>query len=541
MIGMILLNTFWAGVWNVIKWILVGCGVLGICSGIALKLNDDDNAGLAFAIMGFIPCLFWAIIPYWNVCQWILLAGVLAVHIIADLYNFELLSKILGLVLLVWTFVLLIVDLIIPFWTVTRWICLAVVFILICIGIYELTLPYIRGKQKDRRTRLVAEFRKNVPGLPLQDYSIFDRDSERQAKKYLKQIKKLNMELDAMQPGSVEAWQIKKQIFQLKLESFYHISLRGESQENLALYEAFVQPYRKALMYGNYSLLRKDSEEKTILANGETASAETIFKLEHELLDCKVSDYSSRLSSIKRRDTSGLLGFTSNSKLAKQTQDLANLANDAVSEGEELQRCNIALSDELIKVRMCAYRNIYLCTELLNYLRDGAGGQNLATSKDVVTIPTNILRTIELNLPSISIDFNNICDMAQRGFSVAMNSMRSIGINPGRKSTVALGALSIFGAGIMEHTSKVLANREKQEEIVKELNRIIPEIQKGQAGLLRSLEIIQAIIKANNGVMKIYVPLREKVFVTGQPITEEDLQKLTIATQEYKNISTTTL
>lgn len=62
---------------------------------------------------------------------------------------------------------------------------------------------------------------------------------------------------------------------------------------------------------------------------------------------------------------------------------------------------------------------------------------------------------------------------------------------------------------------------------------------KGQSQLLRAIEIIKAIKKANDGYMNVYEPLRHKVFDEGQltSVTMKELQQMAMATKEYNKIS----
>lgn len=542
MINLILLGAFWAKLWTTIKWIFAIIGAILLVAGVITSIvnNDDDVriTGIVCAIGGTIPCTFWLIIPHWNICQWFLLALIIAVTIIAYCKQYKTLFLITGIVTLVWITVALLVKVIVPFWAVTKWIIYALVAIGIIIGVYYLTRPIIQRIAKQRRSALLSKLRQTVSGLPVPNDAIFDYKSEHTAKKILKTLNALNLNLQSNSKDSKEYWKYKQQLNKIKLDIFYLISLRGESKENLNIYNAFKKTYDVAKAQNNYNLLRIDSNENAILRHQNTPIMNLLAKWGDVLKDDKTINYTEKLRKIKSMDTSGLFGFTSNTKLSQQTQAYADLTNAAIEETHELMQANTALNNALKEIRLCAYRNIYLGVELLNYLRDSAGGDQLTTEHSQINIPSTVWKNISIDFSTITNDYNRITDMASKGFDTAINSLRSLGFNPGVGSSIAIGGIAAIGAGFIEHASKVNANRQQQEAIVESLNQIIPHIQTGQAGLLRALEIMQAIVETNNGFMQIYAPLRDKVFVSHQPISEQDVNELMQATSAYQKIST---
>ena len=62
---------------------------------------------------------------------------------------------------------------------------------------------------------------------------------------------------------------------------------------------------------------------------------------------------------------------------------------------------------------------------------------------------------------------------------------------------------------------------------------------KGQGALLRAIELIKAITKANSGFMQVYEPLKKQVFDNNaaSSVTMQDIRQLAIATNEYNKIS----
>ena len=84
-------------------------------------------------------------------------------------------------------------------------------------------------------------------------------------------------------------------------------------------------------------------------------------------------------------------------------------------------------------------------------------------------------------------------------------------------------------------------NLNQQAEIIELFPKVVDGYLEGKSNTLRAIEIIRAIINANKGFIKIYAPLREKVFKEGIVPSLTELQQLAIATNEYNKISKTEL
>lgn len=542
-LNLILLSAFWSGVWTVTKWILITVGTALLIGGIVLMLiyayTDDDMTaqGAIFSVIGVIPCTFCAIIPYWSVCQWILLACLVGVGITAYCCQYKVLFYIMAGTVSAWTLVLLMIYVIVPYWVMARWGLFALVGLGIFVGIYCLLRPSIENAAQKRRASLLQELKKSVSGLPIPQNAIFDGKGERSAKRLLRKISKLNKKLAITQKDTPKHWRYKQKLYEAKLDVFYLISLRGESQQNLAIYKSFNTAYHNAKAQGNYNLMRVDSDESTIMQNGITPVMSDINKWQNALKNDKTVNYSKQIKQIKNMDVSGLFGLTSTSKLSSQTRAYSDLVNAALGEARELATANNALNNALLQIRLCAYRNLYLGVELLNYLRENTGGGSLTTEHSQFHVANVPMQNISLNISTITIDYNRISNMAMQGFDTAMNALSDLGFEPGDGASIVVGSIAAIGAGIMERASKLSANMEQQNRLCDALNRIIPQIQSGQAGLLRTIEVMQAIVKANNGFMKIYAPIRDKVFVTHQPVSVIDINALVQATSAYNKIS----
>ncbi|MEE1094628.1 MAG: hypothetical protein U0L08_06815, partial [Bacteroidales bacterium] len=233
--------------------------------------------------------------------------------------------------------------------------------------------------------------------------------------------------------------------------------------------------------------------------------------------------------------------YTSTDKMKNQTYKFANLANSMVEEIYELANTQNILNTELTKIRLTAYRNIYLAVELLNYQRDNAGGKGLYVEKDSINANVSQIQTIDINFDKISMNFNEVSNKALKGFDKSMASLRSMGYNPGKKAALGLAALSAIGAHISQRYQVIEQNRSEQYRITTEIKKIIPQLQQGRADLLRTIEVMEAIVKSNNGFYAVYAPLRDKVFNYNKEMTQEDVVVLIDAISSFKKTSTTKL
>ena len=196
------------------------------------------------------------------------------------------------------------------------------------------------------------------------------------------------------------------------------------------------------------------------------------------------------------------------------------------------------MNDILRYTRVCAYRNIFLGAELLNYIRDNAGGKTLKTVSDSINIDA------DLDIPVFS-DKELSVDMIGLIGSSVKNTLVYYGTNKeaARKAiddpkAAALEAGLNFIGDFFEKRAEVINNNlEQQQIILKKFPAIVDGYLDGKANTLRAIEIIRAIIKANKGFVKIYAPLRDKVFKGGVLHSKEEMQQLVIATSEYNKIS----
>ena len=170
--------------------------------------------------------------------------------------------------------------------------------------------------------------------------------------------------------------------FDAKLQFFYDVSVRCEA--GTSVFREFDTQLKNAIASKNVYLLRKDPEESSLLQAKEYSFASKLegFKASANRMD--ISRLMNQYNAVKDMDTSGFLGFANVDKLARKTENLQKVYAPIKDEYDRLRRLSNDINYYLTYARTVAYRNIYLGVELLNYIRDNAGGKSLMTQKDTV-------------------------------------------------------------------------------------------------------------------------------------------------------------
>lgn len=338
---------------------------------------------------------------------------------------------------------------------------------------------------------------------------------------------------------SMEKAKLHDELTNKKLAFFYKYSIKGETN---VTYPFFKKQLEAAQSQNNYNVLRIEKSNQTALSHLNKLNSYT--KL---LEENKMTPILNDLNDIKNIDTKGWLGRQDVDALAEKTGMLQELFNAARYEYEELESVNKDISYLLEYVRVCAYRNIYLGVELLNYIRDNAGGKTLTTEKGMVDMNVK-LENISISLDSLKMDvISNITatigNTIQTGVELLENKdvMKFVGKNPKASAGIALGAIigSAVSGYVEERNEKIEQNNKIQKNAIKNIRKIVDNYTKGQGALLRAIELIKAITKANSGFMQVYEPLKNKVFDNNavSSVTMQDIQQLAIATNEYNKIS----
>lgn len=331
--------------------------------------------------------------------------------------------------------------------------------------------------------------------------------------------------------------QIAKEIADHKLEIFYRVSLcYGTSQE------AYESLYPDGCSF-TPSVLRKLATSAVYHNMQKDRIADCKKLLDNNKIDTILNE----LDYVRNRDVSGFLDlYTDTDKLTTQYEDMKKLRKAAIEEYDELNKVCEELNSALDHIRTYAFRNIYLGIELLNYIREGAGGSGLVKENDQVNMQefdisqfsttfqgyeTSNVATTKTKYDSIARTIVNNKDVRQFIYS---NKKVATGI-------ALVGAATLAMSAAADHSAKVDRIKANQANIVKDMQVIVDGYTEGRAQLYRVIEVAQSIVKANEGFMYIYKQLKTKVFDCNQEPTLPEIQDLCKAIKSYKEISNSKL
>lgn len=250
-----------------------------------------------------------------------------------------------------------------------------------------------------------------------------------------------------------------------------------------------------------------------------------------------------------------LFFLTDTEKKAKQTKDMLKVVKQAGKEYDKLIDKIKKTAYVLDYVRTCAYHNVYLGVELINYIRESSGGGRMAKVYDATTISRTDTKELEvkdsdlkMNIKDkdIRLALNNVNQDIQSTakFLCSSKEMKEWSSDNLNASLAIVGVSAVFSAAmnfggyIMNYFRKLSANADAQYKMVEYMNNLSTAYQNSVGEILRSVEIIMAASHANKGFIAIYVPLRDKVLVKGRSdLSRDEIVKLAHATNEYKLIS----
>lgn len=335
--------------------------------------------------------------------------------------------------------------------------------------------------------------------------------------------------------------EMSRNFFNKKLEFFYNESIRNEA--GCDVYKKFEEQLHRAISTKDFNLLRMDFDEKALLVSKEYDFSTKVQSYKGIVEKMDISYLMKQYDIIKDMETSGFLGFTNIDKLASKTQNLQKLYAPIKGEYDRLRKVSDEVNYYLTFVRTVAYRNIYLGVELFNYIRDNAGGKSLISQKDKIDAG-DAMNVDKVTSDRLQMDsMNNVANTLSGLVSNALEDkqLRKFVMNNPKMATGA-AALAVVGNLLGERIEKIENNNELQKQLITSISQMVDGYNSGKAGLLRAIEVIKALSKANIGFLAIYAPLRDKFFVEEcTTATMMDLQNLAKATQEYKHISDTKL
>lgn len=360
-----------------------------------------------------------------------------------------------------------------------------------------------------------------------QDYK--DYDKVKQA--YLKLLAEQDMVEQQTDPKRQMAE--RKKLMDAKLQFLYVYSLG----ENLSpeVYKEFNALYKKR--NSNPMILRQDLPKATSRGWREIFSAKT-YKATIERLS--ISNAIDGFQQVCQRDTKMLLFLDSSDKKTQQTKDMQQFVLKAKEGYDTMADINKKVAYALDFARGCAFRNIYLGAELVNYVKSKRKGGGLTKNSDMVEMGTvsndgMSIDTLSLNESVGGAALGTVMSMADTVLN-NKDMMQLVKNNP--KMAAGIAAVAAITSGVVTYFKNMSANAEAQKQLADSMRDIATGFEAGKAGILRSVEIIAAIVKANQGFMRIYEPLRKRVFDEGDlNVTDKDLMILSKATKEYTNIS----
>lgn len=323
-----------------------------------------------------------------------------------------------------------------------------------------------------------------------------------------------------------------------KLRFLYEHSLKAEVSPDV--YKEFKRQYDRSR--NSPMVLRQD------IPAASSRGAKELMQLTNFkglLKDDHLSPIIDRFNAVANRDThkSGFLSFmTDSDKKAQQTRDLQQLATAAKQEYDELMEINKHVSYALEFARGCAYRNIYLGAEMINYIKDTAGGGTLEKAQDSADMISLSQDTV--NIEAFSIDAN-VSDAALNTIGMMASTVMDnkqlqqlVKNNP--KMSAGIAAVAAIGSAAYSYMSNLANNAEAQHQLINTVQQISEGYTEGKSAMFRAIEIIGSIVEANKGFMSVYAPLSKRVYVDGEVVPanlRNDISLLAKATKEYKKIA----
>lgn len=435
------------------------------------------------------------------------------------------------------------------FWIVVGSVAGVVLLVFLCIKLRKRAIEKAAEEAEKREiefvsscNNLVDEF-VNAANIPMPVGAI-SHDNVDFCASALEEIKSTMSELQGS--GADNAVALKKKLADKKLEVFYKVSLPAQSKE---LYEInpiqvnlIFKPINEAIASSDFNKLRLSMNEND---NAYNNLFRTLDRQKALLDDNTMAPHLDELNKYKDMDTTTLGGLvTSSSKLADKARVLKRIYEAAKSEYEELANTRNLVNCLLEKQRIAAYESLYLGVELVNIIRDNAGGRGLSKADDVVEMHLN-LNDVNLEYAGVDSDIKGLAFSSVSNLFDRMSSddrFYNYAVeNP--KEVLGNQALEFIGQAIRDRNDAIESNNNAIEQIVNKLPEMVDAYSAGQAQLLRAIEIVRSIAKANRGFDKIYRPIYEKVFVQDDlsSVTMADVQALVGAMKEFNAISKTTL
>lgn len=389
----------------------------------------------------------------------------------------------------------------------------------------------LQGKLAIRFEALRYALNKNL-GLPYPMSSISLENYPKIKKCYLTLLEKKEA-VDQIS-DSKKRQEANRAFIDEKIAFLYAHSLRAELSEEV--YDEFKRQLLETGP-GNMVLRQGNSAGRYSQGIGE------IFRMpkyKEMLEDDHLTPIISKFRAVSKRNTKGWL-FDDLDKKERQTSDMKDLLDAAKYEYDELMKVSKKVSYALNYARGCAYRNLYLATELVNYVNGSNRGGGLTMAHDKIGVPAiaqnsttdfgfdGMGETQEISaIETISFIGNTVMD-DQSLLRFAFN-------NP--KVTLGVAAVATLGTILLSMFNDEDEYAQIQSQLTDSINKIADGYTDGKAGTLRAIEIISGIVKCNDGFLAIYEPLRKKVFDDGDlNLTKMEMMQLAAAANEYSKVA----
>ena len=407
------------------------------------------------------------------------------------------------------------------------------------------TVDSVKKKRRSKQEVLADKFKKDL-GLPLassavsnENYDYLNSEFNRlyDLQESVKKIKEKDSRIKAY-----------RSVMDQKLEFFYRYCIYAETSQEV--YKMF----RRQLWWKGKGDMRirkhtpSSWKVKSRYSSLVEWKDEISFKPFGEILE--------EFDSIYNESTSFLLIFTDTEKKSNQTKRLLKVAKKAGKEyGRLIKKCQRAVF-VLDYARTCAYRNVYLGVELINLINQmSTGGGSLAkakdetkmekVSKDLPTVKTSDLRVnvsdkdIRSALNSVSNDIGNVAKYMFSSREMKKWSSENVNATMGIVGIAAVGSVvAHFGGMVYNYFQKVNANDSAQFKMTQYMSDLSEKYRRSLGALLRSIELIEAIYKANQGYMSVYLPLQKSILSKRDyQINFLDIKRLAAATNAFKKIS----
>lgn len=357
---------------------------------------------------------------------------------------------------------------------------------------------------------------------------------------------KYQQEVNAKNNGAEKRKGLRR-LMDAKLEFFYKHTLPIGTSEDV---------------YGMFAKQLKNKGKDDMNLRCSIPTSSYIKKTKAEVLsyqDClDPHDFDQTLdyfNSIYHRSTRQTLFFflTDTEKKAKQTKDMLKVVKQAGKKYDKLIDKIKKTAYILDYVRTCAYHNVYLGVELVNYERETTAGGSMQKANDTAVTIQHGTNSLEVNSKDLQLDIrekdvkrklNNVDKdiRTTANFLFSSKEMKEWSSNNLNASLAIVGVSAVFSAAmnfggyIMDYFRKLSANADAQYKMVEYMNNLFTAYQNSIGEILRSIELINALSNTNKGFTVIYEPLREKILVKGGRFTKKEFGAITFATNKYNEV-----